>query len=640
MNQYNGLHLVMFTGKGGVGKTTLSCGFARAWAKQFPGESVLLLSADPAHSLGDVLRLPVENVAITVPDLPNLQVQVLDAKVLLQNFKDRYGQALELLVERGSFVEGEDLTPAWDMSWPGLDELMSLLEIQRLLREEVVDRVVVDMAPTGHATKLLKLMDFLDNLLAALALFQQKHRTIRQTFSGRDITDEADDFLAQMEEELRLGRQLIQDATKTGCFVVTLAEQMSLAETRRLVEELDNISVPIAGFFVNRLLPIRELSSPTVPEDFLSKSDQLLEQGLMVEKVLKLAEGKPIFAVPQWEKEPVGGVAIDELFSAIQSVTTSSLNQTNIEHVIPKPASISPGFNDFITEGCRLIIVGGKGGVGKTTVSAGISWGMASRHPHQQIRVISIDPAHSLGDAFDLKLGHEPKQITENLSAQEVNSEITLDEFREAYLWELAEMMSGESGDDNSSIKLAYSPQGWRQIVSQALPGMDEMLALISVIDLLETQEQDLIILDTAPTGHLLRFLEMPAAMSDWLAWIFKLWIKYQNVLGRTDFMSRLRSLRQRVVLAQKKLKDPKHTTFIGVIRAESAILAEQLRLSEELRKMGVSQRYLVHNCYQAGEAEIQPEAYGIERVIPLPILPRSVSPMMRVKYAGDLLFE
>ena len=333
-------------------------------------------------------------------------------------------------------------------------------------------------------------------------------------------------------------------------------------------------------------------------------------------------------------------VDFDTLFSQIKPVVEKVLKPTHSEVLSLKPTAVSPGFNDFMTEGCRLIIVGGKGGVGKTTVSAGISWGMASRHPHQQFRVISIDPAHSLGDAFDLKLGHEPKQITENLSAQEIDAETTLDEFREEYLWELAAMMSGESMDDTRSIKLAYSPQGWRQIVSQALPGMDEMLALISVINLLETQEQDLIILDTAPTGHLLRFLEMPAAMSDWLTWIFKLWIKYQNVLGRTDFMSRLRNLRQRVVLAQKKLKDPKHTKFIGVVRAESAIFAEQLRLSESLQEMGVFQQYLVHNCYQEGAAEISPKTFGVERVIKLPMLPRSVSSMVRVKYAGDLLFE
>jgi arsenite-transporting ATPase len=144
-----------------------------------------------------------------------------------------------------------------------------------------------------------------------------------------------------------------------------------------------------------------------------------------------------------------------------------------------------------------------------------------------------------------------------------------LDEFRETYLWELAEMISGQ-GEQTGAVQIAYGPQAWRQIMAQALPGIDEMLALVQVIELLESQQQDLIILDTAPTGHLLRFLEMPAAMGDWLAWILKLWLKYQDVVGGVDLIGRLRKLRLQVVQTQKKLKDASHTEFIGVVQAQT----------------------------------------------------------------------
>ena len=147
---YDSLHLTMFSGKGGVGKATLACGFARRWANLFPHEKIFLISTDPAHSLGDVLQMKVKNSASPLPDLPNLSVRALDAKELLLEFKAKYGKFLEILVERGSFVEGEDLTPVWDLDWPGLDEIMGLLEIQRLLNEKVCDRIVVDMAPSGH----------------------------------------------------------------------------------------------------------------------------------------------------------------------------------------------------------------------------------------------------------------------------------------------------------------------------------------------------------------------------------------------------------------------------------------------------------------------------------------------------------
>jgi arsenite/tail-anchored protein-transporting ATPase len=209
-----------------------------------------------------------------------------------------------------------------------------------------------------------------------------------------------------------------------------------------------------------------------------------------------------------------------------------------------------------LAAGRRLIVVGGKGGVGKTTVAAAIGWAMAERHSDQPIRMISIDPAHSLGDAFGQPLGHEPTPLRPNLQGQEVSAAVMLDQFREDYLWELADILGGDDGK-MAGMQLAYGPEAWRQIVSQALPGIDEMLSLITVMDLLERNEQQLIVLDTAPTGHLLRFLEMPTAMGDWLGWIFKLWIKYKDVVGRVEFMGRLRTLRQRVVAAQAKLKDP-----------------------------------------------------------------------------------
>ncbi|MFM6898275.1 MAG: ArsA family ATPase, partial [Microcystis panniformis] len=234
-------------------------------------------------------------------------------------------------------------------------------------------------------------------------------------------------------------------------------------------------------------------------------------------------------------------------------------------------------------------------------------------------------------------LGHQSTQLTDNLSGQEVDANIILEKFRDDYLWELAEMISGE-GSEEGNIKLAYTPEAWRQIVAQSLPGIDEMLSLVTVMDLLDQKQQDLIILDTAPTGHLLRFLEMPTALGDWLSWIFKLWMKYQNVLGRVDLMGRLRTLRQQVMSAQKKLKDPQHTEFIGVLQAQDAIVAEQLRLTASLKKMGVYQRYVVQNRYHANE-EIDRDLFPDQTLIRLPSLPRSVEPLARVKGAADLLF-
>ncbi|PSB17235.1 arsenic transporter [filamentous cyanobacterium CCP1] len=648
MNCLNLVRLVFVSGKGGVGKTTFACGLARQWAREFPDEQILLLSTDPAHSLGDVLLMEVEDMPRPVEDLSNLFVRSLDAETLLESFRSQYGEVLQLLVERGSFVQGEDLSPVWDLAWPGVDELMGILEIQRILHEQKADRVVVDMAPSGHTLSLFGLMDFLDQLLNALNLFQENHRTIHQSLTGQYAPDSADRFLAEMKTDLANGRSLLQNAEQTACFVIAIAESMSYLETCRFLKALHQLHIPLGGLVVNRLIPIAlpEVENSSPLSAFLPQRQS--EQQELLAKFITLAAPNPVFTLPLQPREPIGAIALDHCFTHLQPVQADSIVPPTglLPLILPKalpitlpitlPTKYSPGFSDFIVENRRLLLVGGKGGVGKTTVSAAIGWGLAERHPDCKIRVISIDPAHSLGDAFGITLSHKPVALTANLSGQEVDAKQVLEQFRADYLWELAEMMSGATDDD--ALQIAYAPEAWRQIVAQALPGIDEMLSLLTVMELLEQGEQDLIILDTAPTGHLLRFLEMPTALADWLAWIFKLWIKYQDVVGRTAFMGRLRSLRQRVVQAQKKLINPNHTEFIGVFQAQSAIVAEAERLTHTLSQMHVSERYVVQNRYcvdQNTESHRFPE----QIVVRLPELPRAIDPQNQIKIAAQMLF-
>jgi arsenite-transporting ATPase len=606
--------LTLISGKGGVGKTTVSCAIALDHAVRYPSETVLLLSTDPAHSLGDVLSLSVDDEARSHPDAANLKVRALDSERLLQVFKADYGEVLETLVERGSFVEDDDLSPVWDMNWPGLNELMGLLEIQRILRAGGADRIIVDMAPSGHTLNLFGLMDFLDTLLASFRLFQDKHRYMIEALSGRYACDDADRFLDEMTTDLTAGRSQLQNAEQTACWAIAIPEPLSLHETKRFVNALTDLQIPLGGILVNRL------TANGVQSHHITEFTKLSPE--------------PVLGLPLRSHEPIGSDALQELIKELDAVTAW---QTRPDHVpnIAWPDPVLPGLSDFVAENKRLIILGGKGGVGKTTVAAAIAWGMARRHPDTAVRVISIDPAHSLGDAFETELHNEATWLTDNLSAQEVDADAVLTEFRDAYLWELAEMMSGDTGDDR--LQVAYGPEAWRQIVAQALPGIDEMLSLITVIELLEQNKEQLIVLDTAPTGHLLQFLAMPTALGDWLSWIFKLWIKYQDVVGRADLIGRLRALRKQVMQAQKQLTDPTYTEFIGVVQNQSAILAEAGRLSNTLSEMSVSQRYIVHNRYQNG-LEL-PENFLPQQIVRLPQLPDQVRPRAQVEGAARLLF-
>ncbi|WNZ47245.1 ArsA family ATPase [Leptolyngbya boryana CZ1] len=597
LNSFDSLHLAMFSGKGGVGKSTLSSAFACRWAKQFPNDRILLLSTDPAHSLGDVLQMEVSNTAQTIESLPNLSVRALDAELLLKDFKAEYGEILERLVERGSFVGQGDLASVWELGWSGLDELMGILEIQRLLRDRVVDRIVVDMAPSGHTLALFNLMEFLEEFLSALELFQLKHRTMSEAFTGRYTPDEVDRFLESMRRDLTDGRQLLQDSARSACFVVAIAEWLSLLESQRLIKALEALKIPFGGVFLNQVHAEREE---------------------LVRKFQEIAD--PVLTFSQQSQEPIGIAALDRLITTHSEFVPSAI-----------PIAPSQSLPDFILEQRKLILVGGKGGVGKTTVAAALALNLSQQHPDRKIRVISIDPAHSLGDAFGTQLGHEPTDILPNLSAQEVDARTLLDRFREEYLWELADMMSGKTQDE--SLQIAYTPEAWRKIMAQALPGIDEMLALLEVMELLESNAQDLIILDTAPTGHLLRFLEMPSVLTDWLTWIFKLWLKYQNVAGHTELMSRLRTLRLRIIKTHKQLQNAEHTEFIGVVQARSTIFAETERLVRSLEPLQIHQRFIVNN-----RATQRLEEFAGKTVVNLPNAPSDLAPMAQIEKISEWL--
>lgn len=130
----------------------------------------------------------------------------------------------------------------------------------------------------------------------------------------------------------------------------------------------------------------------------------------------------------------------------------------------------------------------------------------------------------------------------------------------------------------------------------------------------------------------------MPSALADWLAWIFKLWMRYQNVLGRVEFMGRLRSLRKQVVKAQKKLQDTSHTENFGVIRDQRAIIAEHVRLTASLQEMNIAQHYIVNNCYRQ-KLQTIPNIWEDKTIVLLPILPRCIEPLDQVRGAASLLF-
>ncbi|MFS8897048.1 ArsA family ATPase [Synechococcus sp. R3-13] len=602
--------LLLFSGKGGVGKTTLTCALARQLAQVDPQRRLLLMSTDPAHSLGDVLQISVTDVAQPLPDRPNLQVRALQAEILLQSFRQTYGPALELIAERGSWFGREDLLPIWDLAWPGVDELMAILEVNRLLAGEEVDTVILDTAPTGHTLRLLELPDFLDNLLAVFATFQAKHREIAQALTGTYRPDEADAFLAQLQRELEGGKARLTNPESTSAWLVMIPEQLSVAETRRFCQQLQNRRVPIGGLLVNQVLFLGENTSqsslPTaLPSSLYSARQQ--EQRRVLKALQEELPGYSIWVCPYQLQEPVGLAALDELVQQLrplpevllelegipeQKAESQEKRKSLFSTLFPSFKGI-PALPDFLAQGIRLVLVGGKGGVGKTTVAGALAWTLAKRHPDKQLLLVSIDPAHSLGDLFQTKLGQDPIPLLPNLLGQEIDAAVVLEQFRQDYLEEVAAILAGEG---TAGVEVQYDPQAWRQLLQMPPPGLDEVMALLSVLRQETSGQFDLVVLDTAPTGHLLRFLQMPQALEGWVSLALKLWLKYRDVVGRPEWAQRMRELLAQVRQLRQQLQDPQFVTFIPVFNPEQAVLAETERLLAELDALGIPHPYAVLN--------------------------------------------
>lgn len=243
-------------------------------------------------------------------------------------------------------------------------------------------------------------------------------------------------------------------------------------------------------------------------------------------------------------------------------------------------------------EALELILFGGKGGAGKTTSAAATGLRLARLRPEKRILVVSIDPAHSLADSLDCPVGGEPTPVngTGNLWAMELEARRLHDEFRARH--------------DEAMRKIAYrgsifDPRDIADIFSLALPGIDEFMAIVEIANIRREGSYDLIILDTAPTGHLLRFLELPELVGHWLKVIFTIQIRSKIVAPLThleNLNKRLIELSRGTRRVRETLLNPQTTESVAVTIPEAMGLLEMEDLLAALKKLGIPCRHIIVN--------------------------------------------
>ncbi len=260
----------------------------------------------------------------------------------------------------------------------------------------------------------------------------------------------------------------------------------------------------------------------------------------------------------------------------------------------------------------KIIMFGGKGGVGKTTcASSAAIW--AAEHG-RNILIISTDPAHSLGDSFGIALPPgEPTKIpgVERLTALEIDPKADMSEYKGLTGMNPAEGI--EMPDIMGGLPMMEDLQ---DITSMSPPGIDEAFALLKVLEFIETDhDYDLVIFDTAPTGHTLRFLSLPETLSGWIGKLLKMRLKLGNLMGmmkslftsgekkKDNSLEVLERLKDSIIRARDDLTNPLKNSFVVVMIPEEMAISETGRLLSELLKYNIPvSNIVVNQLYQDEE--------------------------------------
>jgi arsenite/tail-anchored protein-transporting ATPase len=607
--------LVIVVGKGGVGKTTCAIGVASALAAS--GQPTLLVSTDPAGSLGPVLGTTLAGgVARRIEAVPRLAAMQLEPAVTRKEFLARWRDVIVTIVDRGTYLDVEDVGGLVDASFPGADEIFGLLVLAQLLAgsgaKDAKDRwkrFVIDTAPTGHTLRLLTLPDTFDAMISLLDAMQAKHRFMVRALTRRYRRDEADEFLEEMRRTIGGLRASLGDPARAGAVLVTRNEPVVLSETVRYAEALRRLGISIAAVVMD--------GTPAVAAGELDAAISKLEE---------VAGTAALFALPLVDPPPEGLEGVRKAFSRLHRLRGAGARGKKVVRTerkglqrrgrsgLPLESGGDPEAGRRATRKQRgvvdllrtLTIVGGKGGVGKTTVSCALALVAIADEGHRaDTLLVSTDPAPSIADALGISTpdwatrGVETLEGSPGLHIWQMDAVSAFQELRDRYrdrIDALFDAFMGQSGD------MVHDRAILRDLLALAPPGIDELYALASLGDALEEGRYARIIVDPAPTGHLLRLLELPTLAIEWSHRLMRLLVKYKDIGGLGDAAQDLVNFSRRTRALDRLLHNEAGAGVVLVSLDEPVVIAETKRLAGALQSTRVGILGVVRN-------RVKPEA-------------------------------
>lgn len=636
-------------GKGGVGKTTSSSAIGITLGNS--GQRTLIVSTDPAHSLGDALDIKYKagNIfpVMTEANVWALEIDIEQELSQLRKQLDgideesiakKFGLPTDLIKSFGF----SDIASILSNPPPGIDEIIALSKIFEYANIDdnnigygtgKFDRIVIDTAPTGHTLRLLQLPEFLNTLTSKLLKLKTKVSSMMSLFGsflgggngGPSAVDELFsllDKLGSLQENMLRLTNILRDETQTQFVVVTIPTQLAFEESRRLVRSLKQEKIRVSAVLCNQVLE--------------EKAD-LKYLGTKLR-----AQQKSLGDLQQFLAERRYPVQVTEV--PLSSAEVTGVYGLKYFHSIAHKPVINTATNPIDSR--RLTIFGGKGGVGKTTSAA--SWAMRLCDSGLRTLVVSSDPAHSLGDALQFSLSGEPKEVYTDwgasggeLWAMEIDPAKAMLEFRAMVLGEEGQQgqLTSSSTDDLYSSLMGQdkdvgggsggSMAGLTDDIADLLlnvndppPGTDEVVAMSKIMTFLDqgytlpngrVLKFDRIVLDTAPTGHTLRMLQLPLFLQGTMQKMRGVRDKLQGLTAMFNFgggtgdsrnnlneqqlkQDRLQAFQEKMQRLEIILHDAKQTEFAVVTIPTEVAVAETKRLLDSLFEDKILVRRLIVN--------------------------------------------
>lgn len=511
---------LFYTGKGGVGKTSVACAAAAALADS--GKRVLLISTDPASNLQDVFSMELTNKGTEIPNVPNLVVANLDPIQAAAEYRESV-----IAPYRGKLPDAVLAGMEEQLSGSCTVEIAAFNEFSNFITDGNVqqkyEHIIFDTAPTGHTLRMLQLPSAWSNFIS-------------KSTHGASCLGQ----LSGLEGKKAIYKQAVEtlaDGNLTTLILVTRPETAPFKEAARASGELSALGVHNQMLVVNGML--------TGHNDTLSSSlyeKQQAALNAMPESLNTL----PLRMVPLRSYNVTGLENVRALLNTDH--VTKPTEKLNTSHI----PTLNHVIDELASDGKCVIFTMGKGGVGKTTIAAAVALGLARRG--QKVHLTTTDPAAHLKFVLDETSGVSMSHIDEAKELKKYQSEV-LNKAR----------ASGMSDED-----MAYIEEDLRS------PCTQEIAVFRAFAEIVEKSQHQVVVIDTAPTGHTLLLLESTQS--------------YNHEIRRTkgEIPESVKQLLPRLKSAE--------TEVLIVTLPEATPVYEALRLEDDLQRAGISAKWWIVN--------------------------------------------